>query len=80
MADFQGNFFDTIVGKPFNAMHVSNDEVNDVLYSLYERKLQLRSRKYKQFTSNYNYKVVIYARRYFIRLAIDRQQQVWPII
>ena len=33
------------------------------------RKLRLESRKYKQFTSNYDSRVVIYDRKKFIRLA-----------
>ena len=37
--------------------------------SPYNRNLRLKCRKYKQFTSKYHYRVVIYARRGFIRLA-----------
>ena len=39
--------------------------------TLYARKLQLQSHKYKQFTNNFDSRIVIYEHKMFIRLATD---------
>ena len=44
-----------------------------ILQSNYARKLQLQSHKYKQFTGNDDYRVAIYERKMFIRLATGQE-------